>query len=151
MLQQAYFATSFLLTVGWVVSRVPIFYDAYTAHVQKQADDMWLLEKCMDADFFAKMRQHTDVCDQVRIQYNRPALLVGVERCFPEELSGFFLGIMPGWAWYQLFKVVLVCIALGVAVAPSILLPRWRAKQQEKTINELHTIMTQMYKGNKAV
>ena len=56
---------SMLMSIIWLVGRVPIFQKAYAQHAQRLEDDRWLHKQCSDPEFFTRMRQHADVCDTV--------------------------------------------------------------------------------------
>ena len=70
------------LTVFWVISfsvgRVFIFYEAYTEMALKLKQDAWLREKCSDPNFYTNMRQHTDLCAAVQLNFERVPFLVAL-------------------------------------------------------------------------
>ncbi len=47
------------------MTRVYIFYEAYSLFSMQRTDESWLRSKCRDAEFYSNMRQHTDLCAQV--------------------------------------------------------------------------------------
>lgn len=48
-----------------ILSRIHVFHRAYVSENQKVADEKYLLEKCMDAEFYSNIRQHTSICTEV--------------------------------------------------------------------------------------
>ena len=53
-------------TASFLVLRVAVFVDAWQQAVRVQQDEAWLRLQCDDPDFYSNMRQHTDLCMQVR-------------------------------------------------------------------------------------
>lgn len=51
------------------------FHNVYTKELQREMDDAWLRGQCRNADFYMKMRQHTDVCAQVEANYRQSKIL----------------------------------------------------------------------------
>lgn len=122
---------SWLATLAWVLSKVPVFQRAYAAHKQKLLDDAWLRAQCNQPAFFARMRQHTDVCDRVQDAFNRPPILVGLQACFPEEIGELFPII--GW------RALAVMALFVVVVSPTLLVPIWKARSDRRQIEKLQT------------
>ena len=106
-------------------ARLPTFQRAYANHVQKMQDDEWLHKQCSMPEFFARLRQHTGVCEQVRETFNRPATLVALQACLPE------VPWCVDWRAWATF-------ALACMLAPSLFLPWYRRrcdKQQQAAMS----------------
>lgn len=67
------------LTAFWVASfliiRLVIFIEAYSEAQRLKKDDLWLLNQCMQPEFYSKIRHHTDLCTQVQTNAERSAFL----------------------------------------------------------------------------
>lgn len=67
------------LTAFWAASfitlRIAVFVDAWQHARRVQQDEAWLREQCADPEFYANMRQHTDLCMEVRQNAERLPLL----------------------------------------------------------------------------
>jgi hypothetical protein len=77
--------TKWLLVGFWsvwlttlVVSRVFIFHEAYTSHLAKIVDEMWLTQQCNTPEFYSNIRQHTDLCETVYATSRSNAFLVAL-------------------------------------------------------------------------
>jgi hypothetical protein len=70
------------LTVFWVVSflvvRFVVFIEAWQRAHAVLMDERWLLKQCEDADFFANMRLHSDLCIQVQRNAEHSPVLVAM-------------------------------------------------------------------------
>jgi hypothetical protein len=73
---------SSILGVSIVVSRVYIFYEAWSEFSLRRTDEAWLRERCKEPDFYANMRQHTDVCAQVEKNARASVLLHALNVAF---------------------------------------------------------------------
>jgi hypothetical protein len=111
-----------------LLSRIPSFHKAYTEHQQRLEDDAWLRAQCADPLFFTKMRQHTNVCEQVRAAFRRPPFMVGLQAaCVPTAEWGGTLRalLLPSSLGWEGVVVIALCLALG----PGLIVPWWRARK----------------------
>lgn len=99
-----------------LIAHIPPFYRAYVDHQQRLDDDAWLRTQCADPDFFSKLRRHTDVCDDARTAFMRPAWLVGFQACLPS---------MPVLGWHEV-----ALVGFAMMLVPSLLLPLLRAREE---------------------
>lgn len=67
------------LTAFWVTSfvlvRLLVFVEAWRDAYAIQQDESWLRDQCQIPEFFARMRQHTDVCITVQRNAERGPML----------------------------------------------------------------------------
>jgi hypothetical protein len=49
----------------FVVTRLYALHEAYVFEVGKRNDERWLLSQCADPEFYANLKQHSDLCTQV--------------------------------------------------------------------------------------
>jgi hypothetical protein len=110
-------------SVSFVVSRLFIFYEAYINFHSTLKDEEWLRIQCELPEFYSNMRQHSDLCNNVRHNAERSAVLIalnevagtahlcGRQSCVDSLAS---LSTSAGWP-------VLVAIAVTVLLAPTVL------------------------------
>ena len=55
-----------LWLVAFVVTRSYALHAAYQAEVGRRMDERWLLEQCRQPEFYANLRQHSDLCTEVK-------------------------------------------------------------------------------------
>jgi hypothetical protein len=54
-----------LWLVTFLIVRAYAFHEAYVAEVGKRSDEQWLLDRCQDPEFYANLRQHSNLCTEV--------------------------------------------------------------------------------------
>ena len=48
-----------------ITTRIYSLHEAYIAEIGRRSDERWLLKQCDDPEFYANLRQHSDLCTQV--------------------------------------------------------------------------------------
>ncbi len=66
------FVTLWMAT--FLVTRTYILHEEYVSEMGARSDETWLVEKCKDTEFYANLRQHSDLC--TRVQNNARASIV---------------------------------------------------------------------------
>ena len=70
------------LTTFWIVSfsmgRFFVFYEAYTSALRLVRDEAWIRTQCADPQFYSNLKQHSDLCQSVQINFERSPLLVAL-------------------------------------------------------------------------
>jgi hypothetical protein len=70
------------LTTFWIVSfsvgRFFVFYEAYTSALRVVRDEAWIRTQCSDPQFYSNLKQHSDLCQSVQINFERSPLLVAL-------------------------------------------------------------------------
>jgi hypothetical protein len=70
------------LTTFWIVSfavgRFFVFYEAYTSARRLVRDEEWIRMQCADAQFYSNLKQHSDICQSVQINFERNPFLVAL-------------------------------------------------------------------------
>jgi len=111
-------------SVSFLVSRLFIFYEAYTDYLRTLKDEEWLLLQCASPEFYTNMRTHTDLCNNVRRNAERSPLLIALNAVAQTaHLCGryscvesmAFLSTSAGW------PVLLAALAV-VLLAPAVLM-----------------------------
>jgi hypothetical protein len=64
--------------VSFCVSRVFVFYEAYSAFIRILKDEEWLRQQCALPEFYSNLRQHTDLCNAVRLNAERSPVLIAL-------------------------------------------------------------------------
>ena len=57
----------------FLITRAYALHEAYVAEVGKRSDERWLLDQCLDPEFYANLKQHSNLCTEVRFFF--PCLL----------------------------------------------------------------------------
>ena len=69
LISNCFFYTScvaiFLWCAGFVLTRVQLFFEALVLEQQRRKHEEWLMEQCKSAEFYANMKHHSALCDQV--------------------------------------------------------------------------------------
>jgi len=111
-------------SVSFLVSRLFIFYEAYTDHVRTLKDEQWLLLQCASPEFYTNIRTHTDLCSSVRRNAERNPILIALNAVAQTaHLCGryscmdslAFLSTSAGWP-------VILAAAAVVLLAPAVLM-----------------------------
>jgi hypothetical protein len=120
------------LGVFWIVSfsvgRLFIFVETYTSTLRVLKDEEWLRGQCAQPEFYSNMRQHTDLCNEVRRNYERSPFLIALNEvagtahlCGRHSCADAIVYLSnAGWP-------VLLCISLSVLLAPTVLMRAARA------------------------
>jgi hypothetical protein len=120
------------LGVFWIVSftvgRLFIFVETYTSTLRILKDEEWLRIQCAQPEFYSNMRQHTDLCNDVRRNFERSPFLIALNEvagtahlCGRHSCADAIVYLSnAGWP-------VLLCISLTVLLAPTVLTRAARA------------------------
>lgn len=54
-----------LWCAGFVLTRVQLYYEALVVEQQRRKHEEWLMEQCKSPAFYANMKHHSALCDQV--------------------------------------------------------------------------------------
>ena len=107
--------------VSFGVSRLFVFYEAYSAFLRILKDEEWLRMQCALPEFYSNLRQHTDLCNNVRLNAERSPLLIALnEVANTAHLCGRYtcaeaLAMLSGAGWPGLLGIAAVLL-----VAPSL-------------------------------
>jgi hypothetical protein len=108
--------------VSFCVSRVFVFYEAYSSFLRILKDEEWLRQQCALPEFYSNLRQHTDLCNDVRLNAERSPVLIALnEVANTAHLCGRYscleaLSMLSSAGWPAIFALV-----TAVLMAPSIL------------------------------
>ena len=115
-------------TASFLVLRVAVFVDAWQQAVRVQQDEAWLRLQCADPEFYTNMRQHTDLCTEVRRNAEQIPFLQALSAvantahlCGRYSCADAVLYLSRGGG-----LPVLVAALLALVMAPSALWALWR-------------------------
>jgi hypothetical protein len=109
--------------VSFGVSRLFMFYEAYSAFLGVLKDEEWLRVQCALPEFYSNMRQHTDLCNAVRLNAERSPVLYALnEVASTAHLCGRYscaeaITMLSGAGWPALLGLAAILL-----MAPSLLL-----------------------------
>lgn len=109
--------------VSFCVSRLFVFYEAYTSFLGILKDEGWLRDQCALPEFYSNMRQHTDLCNAVRLNAERSPILYALnEVANTAHLCGRYscseaISMLSGAGWPVIVGLVAVLL-----IAPSVLM-----------------------------
>jgi hypothetical protein len=115
--------------VSFGVSRLFVFYEAYSAFLRVLKDEEWLRVQCALPEFYSNLRQHTDLCNNVRLNAERSPLLIALnEVANTAHLCGRYtcaeaLAALSGAGWPALLglaAVLLLAPSLVVRIARAV-------------------------------
>lgn len=70
------------MTTFWIVSfsvgRFFVFYEAYTSALRVIRDEAWIRAQCADPQFYSNLKQHSDLCQSVQINFERSPFLIAL-------------------------------------------------------------------------
>ena len=130
--------------VSFCVSRLFIFYEAYSAFLRVLKDEEWLRSQCSLPEFYSNLRQHTDLCNAVRLNAERSPLLIALnEVANTAHLCGLYscaeaVAMLSSAGWPALLGIAVVLLmapSLIVRIARGVVhgehqLPRYYQQQQ---------------------
>ena len=67
---------------GVVISRVYIFYEAYSRFSMERSQEVWLRGQCRDPEFYSNMRQHTALCADIEHSAMQSVTLHALNKVF---------------------------------------------------------------------
>lgn len=130
------------LTTFWIVSfsmgRFFVFYEAYTSALRIIRDEAWIRTQCADPQFYSNLKQHSDLCQSVQINFERSPLLVALNAvsetahlCGRYSCTDNLIAISRG-GWPVMLSVGFISL-----VAPTLLYQVMRSLMSARCVNEL--------------
>ena len=124
-LRNAFISFWIAWSIAFAVTRLYYLQEEYIAEVGKRRDETWLLRQCNDPEFYANLRQHSDICTEVENNARASLLLRALSKVMERSMhicgnvscteAIYTLGFRMGW------HAVIIGIVLLIA-APNILL-----------------------------
>jgi hypothetical protein len=131
-------------TTFWIVSfsmgRFFVFYEAYTSALRIIRDEAWIRTQCTDPQFYSNLKQHSDLCQSVQINFERSPLLVALNAvsetahlCGRYSCTDNLIAISRG-GWPVMLSVGFISL-----IAPTLLVQVMRSLMSSRYVNELPT------------
>jgi hypothetical protein len=121
----------FSATSFYSLIKINEFYIAYTDTIVRQKDGFWLYEECQEPDFYRKLSQYSDACEQINLVFLKSPFTVGCETVLSS--------LAEGWNTY-------VLIALFLAAFLFILIPPYLSFLEKRRRERLDfTILSRQY------
>ena len=120
-----------LWCLGFVITRVQLYAEALVVEQQRRHHEQWLMQQCKSPDFYANMKHHSALCDQVEAHARGSVHLVAaIELIQKTYLCGYApcgTVIDDALLWItghgMLFGGLLLALVL---VTPTLLVPLYR-------------------------
>jgi len=120
-----------LWLLTFAASRAHMMYEAYAGFTEAREDESWLLGQCSGSEFYARMKQHSSLCDEVTHKAKTVILLQAVRHVIDNSyLCGYdpcadLLDCLATWALGR-GLLLTVCCMLLLVFGPVCLLPLYR-------------------------
>ena len=116
---------------GFLLTRVQLYYEALVVEQQRRKHEEWLMQQCKSPEFYANMKHHSALCDQVEAHARGSVHLVAAMQLIQNT---YLCGYAPcgtvidhALLWVTghglLFTGVLVALVL---LTPTLLVPLYR-------------------------
>lgn len=134
---------SIFTAFGVFISRVYIFYEAYSLFSMQRSEESWLRAKCKDAEFYSNMRQHTDLCAQVEHRALQWLLLHALNKVFTtthicgerpciEYINDL---VVRGIAWPAAFILCIFVVTIPSIITSMASRSLWHASDRRARLN----------------
>ena len=133
-----------LWTGGFVLTRVQLFHEALRTEELSREREAWLMQECRKPEFYAHMKHHSALCDQVEVHAKGSLYLAAAMHlvqatylCGYEPCSTVIDRTLD---WMCGHTVLFSCLALVIMFLPTIVLPFYREylNRTAKTYESAH-------------
>ena len=119
-----------LWLVGFVLTRVELFHEALRSEQLKREREVWLIEECRKPEFYAHMKHHSALCDEVEVHVTGSVHLVALIHLVQNTyLSGYVpcaTAVDLLLDWMGRHTTLFVGAAVLMLLLPTLLLPFYR-------------------------
>jgi len=119
-----------LWTVGFLLTRVQLFHEALKTEELSREREAWLMQECRKPEFYAHMKHHSALCDQVEVHAKGSLYLAAAMHlvqatylCGYEPCSTVIDRTLD---WMGGHTVLFSCVALVILFLPTLVLPFYR-------------------------
>lgn len=119
-----------LWTGGFVLTRVQLFHEALRTEELSREREAWLMQECRKPEFYAHMKHHSALCDQVEVHAKGSLYLAAAMHlvqatylCGYEPCSTVIDRTLD---WMCGHTVLFSCLALVIMFLPTLVLPFYR-------------------------
>jgi hypothetical protein len=116
---------------GFVLTRVQLYYEALVVEQQRRNHEEWLMQQCKSPEFYANMKHHSALCDQVEAHARGSVHLVAAMQLIQNT---YLCGYAPcgtvidhALLWITGHGLLFTGLALAlVLLTPTLLVPLYR-------------------------
>ena len=115
---------------GFVLTRVELFHEALRAEELRREREAWLIEECRKPEFYAHMKHHSALCDEVEVHAKGSVHLAALLHLVKNT---YLCGYVPCatavdlvLAWMGGHTTLFVGAAVLLLLLPTLLLPFYR-------------------------
>jgi hypothetical protein len=119
-----------LWTAGFVLTRVELFHEALRSEELKRERETWLRQECRKPEFYAHMKHHSALCDEVEVHAKGSLYLAAVIHLVQNT---YLCGYVPCATamdlvldWMGGHVTLFVGAAVVLLLLPTLLLPFYR-------------------------
>jgi hypothetical protein len=119
-----------LWTVGFLLTRVQLFHEALKTEELSREREAWLMQECRKPEFYAHMKHHSALCDQVEVHAKGSLYLAAAMHLVQ---ATYLCGYEPcstvidrALDWMGGHTVLFSCVALVILFLPTLVLPFYR-------------------------
>lgn len=119
-----------LWTIGFILTRVQLFHEALRTEELSREREAWLMQECRKPEFYAHMKHHSALCDQVEVHAKGSLYLAAAIHLVQET---YLCGYLPCSTvidrtldWMGGHTMLFSCIAVVVLFLPTLVLPFYR-------------------------
>lgn len=119
-----------LWMVGFVLTRVQLFNEALKTEELSREREAWLMQECRKPEFYAHMKHHSALCDQVEVHAKGSLYLAAAMHlvqatylCGYEPCSTVIDRTLD---WMGGHTLLFSCVALVILFLPTLVLPFYR-------------------------
>lgn len=138
--RNAAMAFAVLWMAAMLVTRICALHEEYVAELGIRNDERWLVERCKDPDFYANLRQHSDLCTRVanNAQASIALRVLGrvMERsthlCGDTSCGDVVAAMAARFGWHAV-----ALLAATMVLAPNLLMMLMRAAMQRRIMSRM--------------
>jgi hypothetical protein len=129
-----------LWLAAMVVTRLYALHEEYVAELGIRDDERWLVERCKEPEFYANLRQHSDLCTRVVNNAHASIALRVLSRvmersthlCGDSSCTDAVTGLAARFGWHAV-----AVLAAAMVLAPNLLLLMLRAAVQRRIVRRM--------------
>ena len=108
------------------MSKICLLHEEYVARKQQIESESWLRDKCTDSEFFSRLGQHTNICEQIELTARVGAMWHAINKVSNS------LPLIHTWTILQkLSWPFMATTAVVLLLFPSLVICRWNQHTQQ--------------------
>lgn len=133
-------AFGFLWMLALMLTRLYALHEEYVKELGIRDDERWLVEKCKDPEFYANLRQHSDLCTKVSNNAHASIALRVMSRvlersthlCGDTSCGDVVASIAARFGWHAV-----ALIAITMVLAPNLLMVMMRGVMRRRMLQRM--------------